>query len=616
MVTTIRLTHLTYLGAGRQPASIDFGPKMTVVSGPSNTGKSFIVDSLDFMLGAKTLKEIPERSGYSDVLLGLVLPSGEAVTLARKVTGGSFFLYVDDVRNGPLPTPDSTLSAVHSAKTTENLSSYLLRSVGLDGKLLRKNVKNETISLSFRNLAHLSVVDETQMQSEVPPALSGNPVTRTIEISLLRLLLEQQDDSSLIPVASKTDARKMSNAKVEVIDQMIADLELQLSDAGDAQQLRDQLARVNRSLDGIATDRSDVSSSRDAAVEDISRYRQQRTIALGQITSLSALEGRFGLLRDQYDSDLERLAMLREAGSFLGFFEQGDCPFCGTAHKDQPHVWGVDTDLSEFGASLEAEAAKTEALRVDLLTTIDDVVQSRERLRTDVADLRTLIVDSEKTVRGFEQQLRPSQERLDQLLRARSQVEGTLSLFKQIDDLRRWRMEVEESAATEVATAAAQMDLGRIRDFSTELKTRLSAWGYGYWENTRYDREVQDIESGDQFRTSQGKGVRAILHAAFTTALMNYCLRRDLPHPGFVVLDSPLVTYREPEGQDPSDLSFADAFYADMADGVLGQVIILENVEPTSGPTEGTEQVRFTMNPDAGRYGFFPRSESPEILTQ
>src|SRR5688572_19357131 len=98
----LTLTHLTLFGPNVDTASVEFGPGTTVVRGPSDTGKSFIVDAVDFMLGAKALKEIPEREGYSTVLLGLTLPSGETVTLSRAVTGGDFGLYQEDIRTGPL----------------------------------------------------------------------------------------------------------------------------------------------------------------------------------------------------------------------------------------------------------------------------------------------------------------------------------------------------------------------------------------------------------------------------------------------------------------------------------------------------------------------------------
>ena len=86
----------------------------------------------------------------------------------------------------------------------------------------------------------------------------------------------------------------------------------------------------------------------------------------------------------------------------------------------------------------------------------------------------------------------------------------------------------------------------------------------------RYDRAEQDLVAGDQLRSAHGKGVRAILHAAFTAGLAQYCFDREYPHPGFIILDSPLVTYRPPTEGEPADpegqmdSSVAGKFYRDI----------------------------------------------------
>ncbi len=92
MANRISLTHLTFVGPGKAPATVDFGPRTTVIHGPSDTGKSFIVDAIDFMLRGSTLREIPQRAGYSTVLLGIRTPTGEDVTLTRGGRGRQFWL--------------------------------------------------------------------------------------------------------------------------------------------------------------------------------------------------------------------------------------------------------------------------------------------------------------------------------------------------------------------------------------------------------------------------------------------------------------------------------------------------------------------------------------------
>lgn len=87
---------------------------------------------------------------------------------------------------------------------------------------------------------------------------------------------------------------------------------------------------------------------------------------------------------------------------------------------------------------------------------------------------------------------------------------------------------------------------------------------------------------GGKPRGARGKGMRAVAHAAFTVTLLEFTRISELSRPGFVVLDTPLLAYREPEGDD-DDLSGTDVqdrFY-DYLTGLKDRpVIILENNDP------------------------------------
>lgn len=379
------ITHLTFLGENVQPAGITFSDGMTLVRGPSDTGKSFIVDAIDFMMGATSLKEIPERNGYSTVLLGLLLPSGEKVTLSRAVIGGGLGLYRSDVRSNPLPVPDDTLSPTHSPTSEGNVSRFLLSAAGLDQLRVRKNARNETDSLSFRNIAHLCIVDETQMQSEVPPALSGSYVTKTKEVSVFKLLLQDEDDSDLIAVDDGGGRRRVARAKLEVVDGMLAELLIRLGDHSTEDQVRSQLARLNVSIDTRIASIDELGSRRAELIAARTRRQDDVVARERRIAEATSLIARFNLLLTQYESDLERLEMISEAGSLLGFFERGTCVFCGAdiehQHLNQPEA-AEGTHLEQ---SVVAERAKTSALRDDLRATLGDLGSERRTLRSERA---------------------------------------------------------------------------------------------------------------------------------------------------------------------------------------------------------------------------------------
>jgi hypothetical protein len=110
-----------------------------------------------------------------------------------------------------------------------------------------------------------------------------------------------------------------------------------------------------------------------------------------------------------------------------------------------------------------------------------------------------------------------------------------------------------------------------------------------------------------------GKGYRAVTHAAFIIGLMRYCRREKIPHPGFVVLDTPLNPFKGPD-DGPGGLvndEVKSAFFEDLANDITGdQFIILENTEPPAHLIPKIRYHHFTKNPASGRYGFFPLPSS------
>jgi len=102
--------------------------------------------------------------------------------------------------------------------------------------------------------------------------------------------------------------------------------------------------------------------------------------------------------------------------------------------------------------------------------------------------------------------------------------------------------------------------------------------------------------------------MRALLHSAFTIALLEYTKRNELRHPGFAIIDTPLLAYREPEGEE-DDLNGTDVhqrFYEYLTAENDRQVIVLENVDPPEEIRRGEQATFFSANPHSGRYGLFP----------
>ncbi len=197
----LQLRFIRFLGPQKEPAEFKFTPGLNVLWGSSDTGKTFLVEAIDFMLGGgDPLKDIPERVGYDRVLLGLTT-SGKDYTIYRSMNGGAFRRFEGLLPDVPAdPKAGKTLSAGHSAKNYNNLSNWLLQEVGLDHKeiLFNKTIGKKK-SLGFRALAHLCVIIYPNITKTKSPILSGNWTEATREYGVFRLLLTGVDDSAVTP---------------------------------------------------------------------------------------------------------------------------------------------------------------------------------------------------------------------------------------------------------------------------------------------------------------------------------------------------------------------------------------------------------------------------------
>lgn len=614
----MRLLHLTAVAADIEPATLEFAPRLTVIYGASETGKSYVIDCLDYMFGARALRDIPQAAAYKTLLLGIDTEDGRTITLARDLRQGNrVSVYYEDLRSWPSSLPDRDLLAQHSKTNPENISHFLLDELDLSGAVLRKNQRNTLQALSFRNLAHLCLISEERMQSRIPPLETGLPTARTAELSTFKLLVEGKDDSALLTGEDPVEFRKVNQGQLDVLDRAIAQLTDQLWDEPDRVEILDELAGVNtmfallstsvgehlRVLDGLMSSR--------AELQDGLRGERRR---LAEATVLSE---RFRLLDAQYESDLDRLQVVRDAGNFLGYFGSGPCVFCGASPEDQ-RVDHAVYETAELSQSVDAEASRTTALKQDLALTIGEMDQQRESAASAVSELESGVANVSLEIAALEERTLPVRQNLATLLDRRSELEKSIGLRDRVADLERLRLSIAGAQPEAVDAAGHGISVGTQQRFSSVLKRVLSSWrvpesGTAFFN---LDSARPDVSVDQRLRGDRGKGMRSILHAGFSVALSEFCAESALPHPGFLALDTPVLTYRDAEKglesreQDGDELlseSVAGAFYAYLTEEHSGQAIVLENQTPPNLEADGVGVIFFSGAPGIGRSGFYPQ---------
>lgn len=610
-----QLRHVKITGQGVEPAEISFGPGLNVVSGASDTGKSYLVEIIDFMLGGGTPpRPIPESRGYDTACLSIAAHDGRAFDLTRALDGGDFKLTETGEDGTARPV---ILGARHSARSEKNISTFLLRLIGFDGKRVRKNAHNEVQNLSFRNLAHLVLVDEEAIIKKGSPLYSGESTQRTAQAGVFKLLLTGQDDGALIAAKKPAIARAELEAQAALLDQILSDYDRELSEqTQDSSELGAQLERLDaaiaQSVQALEFERS--------AFEDQERRRhagwRARDDILMRQAEIDGLLGRFSLLDQHYRSDLDRLEAVSEAGFFFVALDVGRCPLCGAPAGDHRHDGGLhDGDIVALRAACESELAKIRRLQIELTHAVDDLNAERGLLEGRLEAARMAFRSADTLIRQtLAPALSAARAEHTRLLDGRAQVRQALALAERIADLRRKRADVEAALGAKGRSADERPGLppASLQAFCASVEELLTAWHFPHEKPVYFDERGQDLVLGARRRGEQGKGLRALTHAAFSIGLQETCRRLRLPTVGFVALDSPLVTFREAEveeaGLDPQTrLQVKHAFYRDLATRIrTDQVIIVENEDPEFALRQAIVSHIFTKRIDSGRAGFFP----------
>jgi uncharacterized protein YlxW (UPF0749 family) len=610
----IQFRSLAFHGPSRDASFVQFGPGLNVIWGTSEAGKSFILDTVDFMLGGKgPLRDIPERVGYDRILLACETLSGEQFTLSRSTEGGAFRIY-EGRHAGQLPDGDGRIvSDLHSEKNDDNLSSFLLSKIGLSHRRLRRNKRGDTQSLSFRNLARLLIVNEEEIIQQRSPLSDGNYAADTANTSVFKLLLTGVDDSALATAQARSPEAQTRGAQLDLLDQLIKDYQKQVKElAGPRDELEDQLERLEGTMEEQSEDLSlsETEFKRfTVARRDVARRLEEGRNRLAEVTAL--LE-RFTLLGAHYRSDVERLKAIEEAGSLFVALGTSRCPLCGAAPEHHDHSVECDGDIDQVVAGARREIEKIELRQEELNETIDslrsEAANFERRLPKLEENLSSVSGEIDRVIAPNLQNLRSSYRKLAD---KGGEVREALAIHRGLKDLEDRKAELEkEDEASGGAGNVNDVDLSASAadKFAAIVLDVLTAWHFPKIERVHFDLKLRDLVINGKNRTSYGKGLRAVTQTAFTISLLEYCKRSDTPHPGFVVLDSPLLSYKAPEGSD-DDLrgtDLIDRFYEFLTELKSDrQIIIIENTAPPASIRDLPQTIEFTGRPDFGRAGLF-----------
>lgn len=602
---------LTVSGGGHQDSIIEFSDGLNIIIGPSNTGKSLIMDCIDYIFGftpkaSKPSKIVDNNNGYTHVELELKTAFG-LVSLKREIgkTKISIVSQHPEIESG-------TYSSNSNAQ--KSINNVFLKLIGIKNthKVLSSQTGN-TQNLTWRSILYLFFMKQNDIDRESSALLSPNPMGSTSSAAALLYLLTGKDandfqkpEDPTISIAKRNAIIMYIRNKRDQLSQRQEELTKLLSghDISDTQTMIEQ---INIEIHTLQTELNNATQKSKRIMLEI--YQQN-----SKLSECNTILYNFHSLSKQYQSDVKRLGFIVD-GQIASSNHRlvSHCPFCDAELKtnlDEDYVTAAASELTKLGQHISE---------------LSDAQSSAERKKKSIEEH---IASLEKEKNFLDSYI--TNELQPKIVSFKSDLDKNLQLIRWQDELERihqeeiqysadlFEKETEEDPKKVKYNIFASYEYNLVNGFEKELITALTNSNFGGASSSRLNMNSFDIEiEGHSKPTCMGGGYSAVLNALTVYAMTNYIYKKDGYAPGFLAMDSALSQLSEAEHIKTED-SIKYGFMQFLISNAFNrQVIVIEHKDkipfvPKTDASKGIYVTEFTMNKNSGRYGFLNDVFNPE----
>jgi hypothetical protein len=580
---------------------------VNIIHGPSNSGKSYVIGCINFMLGG----DVPfskEDTGYDTISMILESDDGFTLSAERKIvdgkTGDTGAGTVKVVSNVPgIDSNDYKISQYE-------YSDLLLKLMGIEKRPMIISKQNLDVNnLTFRTMAHFFYIDENYIFKKETAFDAPKHSKITASLTSLLYLVKGDDLHRLVPEESQEERDRKALHKAGVIIYLNRKIK----------ELTERKGAIEESV--AAESDIDISAKIDSILYEIERIEKEIVDAsvesrklLEQIYTISAkleearfLRDRYHALHSQYASDIKRLQFISDGDKKRkNLTRQVKCPFCdGNLPKD-------DKQRESYIGASSAELAR-------ITLQLQDLANAEKSTSADIAsldaELKMLNARNDNITRLITRQLRPRAAELRETVDAYKRILLTRQDIYAIERMSTelsvdvFDKEHEEDDTTPKFDAKAQFDKDAWKALSDRFGSMVKDCAYPNKPDAHIYIDTADAVVGGKHKKNEGKGYRAFLNTIMLFNLMKYLEEHGTYAPHLLILDSPILSLKEKKIKMTSKEAATPGMKTSLFRYIIencgeNQVIIAENEIPEDVDYSKANLIEFTLEEGTGRYGF------------
>lgn len=595
-------------GDGKKDSEIEFLRGINLITGGSDTGKTYMFDLINYVLGASNPPHyIKVSEGYNLALLEIEI-NQHTQTLIRAFDAKEF-IYIYHSKITEITEKDVPQKYQADTKAKQSISKYLMGLLGYSEPIvLKSTVRGKKQQLSFRLLMkNFSISEEkitAKSKSIIETELTYPKPVFTVE--KLRFLLSGEGKCTKARNSQAVKVRAVN--KLEVLNELLVEVE---------EKLNAELKTVeyaNISVD----DHSEIKIVSDeiSALEKEKEKKQSRITELKDnifdlqhtLTNTRETIRRFQILKEQYQTEIERIEFVYEGESYIAQIENDVCPLC---HSE---IIKAKIDIEKVFEAFNIEKKKIVEKRSGIDEAVNDVQNKEDYLLQQIKAIEDEIRSIENYLRN---EICPTIEQkqidynvLNDYCRHKAKEEVLKSQYENIKK----RIDTFTNIAEENDDAPVKRDEtvfeNRIEELCEHMAELLVEFKFSDNVEVNYDCQDQDFYINEQKRKAYGQGYSGLIYISYVLALKWISDKYGIATPNFLILDSPFTALTEEDEKNgkvifKSNKRIDSFFNYIIKEYENKQIILIENTDERYNKVDDkVNYIHFTKNKELGRYGF------------
>lgn len=545
----------------RKDYVIPFNQGLNVVYGDSDTGKSSILEFINYLLGAGSIDLADEiKASVKHAALEMVI-NDTVFTIVRDIYDYKKSIEVyrcefSDIEKhfpkkyAPSYSPTSNVDGIYSEFLLDNLNFPKI-----EIKVSPSKANSQMRRLSFRNIYKFVYVNQDDIGSK--SFLQLTDMSRYVFTKEVFKYMFNVLDESIARLQSEISVKSSFvselNKKYQIISEFLRETDYETIDSID-----DEINKIDAIIEELISGLAELDKNMKASSTQYSELKDAHNFislkykeCLLNISSLEDKIEKYSRLKNDYDNDIEKIKAIKTANSRIGFLdtEVFSCPICDGHIKvngtDLPFEITSEKDLNEELASLNRRRRNINDLILEMSSDLNKACIDKTELDEQLNELRALIdEESQSMITPFLTQRDSFIKEVSKKEKAREQLIKDLKVRNQQEELlEKHQVLLKDIQSLTERLEALKKNAPSMEGILQSLGDRFNKYLEGINIKKRTGIKISEthyipvIRGKEYFKITSG-GLRTISSIGYLLSILDYAIDHNINHPLLLIFDT------------------------------------------------------------------------------